>query len=155
MVVACIIKGPLESKPKVEIREFSTVLSGLLACFCMTRNEMEGIGLGSHHCGDIIVQLMPTFCETHGNCPTTVAHEGYSLENLLMMIGADFKQGEIFRRVARVTDVVPTICHLTGIPVPGNVEGGVLWQALKGFVEDRYLEFTKRLLIGKTFLILN
>ena len=25
------IKGPLESKPKVEIREFSTILSGLLA----------------------------------------------------------------------------------------------------------------------------
>jgi len=31
MVVACIVKGPLESKSKVEIREFSTVLSGLLA----------------------------------------------------------------------------------------------------------------------------
>ena len=31
MVVACIVKGPLESKPKVKIREFSTVLSGLLA----------------------------------------------------------------------------------------------------------------------------
>ena len=31
MVVACIVKGPLESRPKVEIREFSTVLSGLLA----------------------------------------------------------------------------------------------------------------------------
>ena len=31
MVVACLIKGPLECKPKVEIREFPTVLSGLLA----------------------------------------------------------------------------------------------------------------------------
>lgn len=31
MVVAYIVKGPLESKPKVEVREFSTVLSGLLA----------------------------------------------------------------------------------------------------------------------------
>lgn len=30
-VVACILKGSLEHKPKVEIREFSTVLSGLLA----------------------------------------------------------------------------------------------------------------------------
>jgi transposase len=30
-VVACILKGPLESKLKVEIREFSTVLSGLLS----------------------------------------------------------------------------------------------------------------------------
>ncbi|MCO1604462.1 hypothetical protein [Desulfosporosinus nitroreducens] len=31
MVVACIIKGSLECKPKAEIREFSTVLFGLLA----------------------------------------------------------------------------------------------------------------------------
>lgn len=30
-LVACIIKGSLESKPKVEVREFSTVLSGILA----------------------------------------------------------------------------------------------------------------------------
>jgi len=30
MVVACILKGPLEHKPKSEIREFSTVLAGLL-----------------------------------------------------------------------------------------------------------------------------
>lgn len=30
MVVACILKGPLERKPNIEICEFSTVLSGLL-----------------------------------------------------------------------------------------------------------------------------
>lgn len=30
-IVACILKGPLDRKPKIEIREFSTVLSGLLA----------------------------------------------------------------------------------------------------------------------------
>ena len=30
-VVACLLKGPLERKPNIEIREFSTVLSGLLA----------------------------------------------------------------------------------------------------------------------------
>ncbi len=30
IVVACVLKGPLNSKPEKEIREFSTVLSGLL-----------------------------------------------------------------------------------------------------------------------------
>ncbi|HZK24901.1 MAG TPA: transposase [Oscillospiraceae bacterium] len=29
-VVACILKGPLDKKPKSEVREFPTVLSGLL-----------------------------------------------------------------------------------------------------------------------------
>ncbi|UWG98371.1 alkaline phosphatase family protein [Dehalobacter sp. DCM] len=109
-----------------------------VVAFCMTRNEMESIGLGGPHCGDIIVELMPTYCETHGNCPTTVAHEGYSLDNLLMMIGAGLKKGELFRRVARVTDVVPTICHLTDTQVPSNTEGGIIWQALEGFQEEQY-----------------
>ena len=29
-VIACILKGPLELKPRKQIREFSTTLSGLL-----------------------------------------------------------------------------------------------------------------------------
>ncbi|WP_240763128.1 hypothetical protein [Paenibacillus thalictri] len=30
-VVVCLLKGPLDRKPDKQIREFSTVLSGLLA----------------------------------------------------------------------------------------------------------------------------
>ena len=109
-----------------------------LVSFCMTRDEMEMVGMGGKHCGDIFVQLMPTYCETHGNCPSTVEHEGYSLNNLCMMVGPDFKEGETINRVIRITDVVPTICHLTDTAMPSNCEGGVIWQALKGFVEEKY-----------------
>lgn len=107
-----------------------------VVAFCMTRDEMEGIGCGGPHCGDIIVELVPTFCKTHGNCQTTVEHEGYSLNCILMMMGPDFKQGEI-RRVIRITDIVPTICHLTDTQVPMDVEGGVIWQALKEFTPEK------------------
>ena len=111
-----------------------------LVSFCMTRDEMEMVGMGGEHCGDIFVQLMPTYCETHGNCPSTVEHENYSLNNLCMMIGADFKQGEKIRRVIRITDVVPTICYLCDNSMPHNCEGGVIWQALKGASEEYLLE---------------
>ena len=107
-----------------------------VVAFCMTRDEMEMVGMGGPHCGDIFMQLMPTYCETHGNCPSTVEHEDYSLNNLCMMIGADFKKGEKIRRVIRITDVVPTLCHLVGNAVPTNCEGGVIWQALEGFEEE-------------------
>lgn len=109
-----------------------------VVAFCMTRDEMEMVGMGGEHCGDIFMQLMPTYCETHGNCPSTVEHENYSLNNLCMMIGSDFKQGEFIRRVIRITDVVPTLCYLCDNEVPSNCEGGVIWQALKNFTEERF-----------------
>lgn len=108
--------------------------------FCMTRDEMEIVGMGGPHCGDILCQLVPTYCEEHANCPTTATNEGYSLNNLCIMGGAGFKQGATIKRVIRVTDVVPTICHLTDTEVSSNVEGGVIWQALEGFTEKVYAE---------------
>lgn len=108
-----------------------------VVAFCMNRDEMEGIGCGGPHYGDIIVELVPTYNETHGNCQTTVEHEGHSLNCLCMMIGDDFKQSESIRRIVRITDIVPTICHLTDTEVPSNVEGGVIWQALRGFKEEQ------------------
>ena len=111
-----------------------------MVAFCMTRDEMEIVGMGGPHCGDILVQLVPTYCEEHANCPTTAGNEGYSLNNLCMMVGAGIKKGELINRVIRCTDIVPTICHLVGTQMPSNVEGGVIWQALEGFEEKRYEE---------------
>lgn len=120
-----------------------------VVAFCMTRDEMETVGMGGPHCGDIFMQLMPTYCETHGNCPTTVEHEDYSLNNLCMMIGANFKNGETIRRVIRVTDVVPTLCYLCDNQVPSNCEGGVIWQALKDFTEEQFTRKMKKVEIQK------
>lgn len=73
-VVVCLLKGPLNRKPEKQIREFPTVLSGLLALADWLEQEgcsdiaMESTGiywrplynvLGSHlqhHCGQ---------CSTH------------------------------------------------------------------------------------------
>ena len=94
--------------------------------------------MGGPHCGDILCQLVPTYCEEHANCPTTASNEGYSLNNLCMMVGAGIKKGAQFNRVIRLTDVVPTICYLTGTSMPSNVEGGIIWQALEGFAEEYF-----------------
>lgn len=109
-----------------------------VVAFCMTRDEMEIVGMGGPHCGDILCQLVPTYCEEHANCPTTATNEGYSLNNLCIMGGAGIKKGVLLNRVIRVTDVVPTICYLTGTAMPSNCEGGVIYQALEGFNEKVY-----------------
>lgn len=101
--------------------------------FCMNRDEMEIVGMGGPHCGDILVELMPTYNKEHAYSPSTCQHEGCSLNCLCLMIGAGFKQRTKFTRPIRIVDVVPTICHLTDTEVPSDVEGGIIWQALAGF----------------------
>lgn len=103
-----------------------------------TRDEMEYLGMGGIHCGDILYQLVPTFNNEHANVVSTVHHEGWSMQNLCIMGGAGFKHGEFIDRPVRITDIVPTICHLVGAGMPGNVEGGVIYQALDGFDEAKY-----------------
>ena len=99
---------------------------------------MEIVGMGGPNCGDIWYQVQPTFCDEHAFSPSTTNNEGHSLGNFLLMNGGGFKKGETINRVVRIVDVVPTICHLAECPMPSNVEGGVIWQALEGFVENKY-----------------
>ena len=106
--------------------------------FCMNREEMEIVGMGGPHCGDILVELMPTYNLEHAFSPTPCTNEGFSLNNLCLMIGGGFKKSASINRIIRVVDVVPTLCYLTDTPVPGNVEGGVIWQALKDFDEPTF-----------------
>ena len=99
--------------------------------FCMTREEMECIGMGGPHCGDIFFQLTRDFGMQHANTPNHVTNHGYSVGCLCMMVGAGLKEGEFIDRPIRNVDIVPTICHLVGNRMPKHVEGGVIYQALK------------------------
>ena len=106
--------------------------------FCLTRDEMEMVGMGGNHVGDILYQVVPKYCNEHAFSPSTTTNEGYSLNNLCIMAGAGFKKGVKINRTIRIVDVVPTICHLGEVPMVSNVEGGVIWQALEGFEEKSY-----------------
>lgn len=109
-----------------------------IVSFAMNRNEMEIVGMGGDNCGDIWYQLVPTFCDEHAFSPSSTNNEGWSLGNFLLMNGGGLKKGETINRVVRIVDVVPTICYLAEAPMPSNVEGGVIWQALEGFEENKY-----------------
>ena len=105
---------------------------------CFTRDEMEYLGMGGIHGGDILYQLVPTFNNEHANVLSTVHHEGWSMQNLCIMGGGGLKKGVYIDRPVRITDIVPTVCYLTDTKMPGSVEGGVIYQALADFDESKY-----------------
>jgi len=98
--------------------------------FAMTREEMESVGMGGNHCGDIFFQLTKNFGFEHAHAPNDVTNQGYSLDCLCLLSGAGIAENKTITRTIRAVDVVPTICHICGIPVPQDVEGGIIYQAL-------------------------
>ena len=48
-----------------------------------------------------------------------------------MMSGPGVRRGLRLGRTVWLTDVTPTLCYLLGLPVPGDAEGAVLYQALQ------------------------
>lgn len=101
-----------------------------VVAFAMTREEMESVGMGGPHCGDIFFQLNPNFQLEHANCPNHVSNFDYSVGCLCVMAGAGIKKGETITRPIRAVDIVPTICEIVRNRMPKNVEGGVIYQAL-------------------------
>ncbi|MGI6685864.1 MAG: alkaline phosphatase family protein [Bacillota bacterium] len=101
----------------------------------MNRVDMEAVGLGGPYCGDIVYFLEDDFSRTHGNGFSNQSLNGYSTTCFFMAAGAGLKKGERINRRVKVVDIVPTICQLTGAPMPKNVEGSIIYQAFEGFEE--------------------
>jgi predicted AlkP superfamily phosphohydrolase/phosphomutase len=98
--------------------------------FALNRNDMEVVGLGGENVGDIFYILEPDFTRCHGNGLSNHTLLGYSMKALFIALGAGVRSGEVIDRKVKVVDIVPTICHLTGSPVPVNAEGGIIYQIL-------------------------
>ena len=99
--------------------------------FALSREDMPILGLYGEHVGDIYFCFTPSFARVHGTTPPTANYSGTSVKCLFLMAGAGVKKGEEIKRPVRAIDIVPTICHLTGFPVPQDAEGGIIYQGLE------------------------
>ncbi|MHB1133775.1 MAG: alkaline phosphatase family protein [Chloroflexota bacterium] len=97
----------------------------------LTREDARCIGLDSPKSGDVVYAVDPRFGKEHGEFLPTARVGIGDMRGLFIMAGPGVKQGEQLERTVHLTDVVPTVCYLTGLPVPAQAEGGVLYQALE------------------------
>jgi hypothetical protein len=68
---------------------------------------------------------------SHHHCLPTATYGGFSVSGILILSGPGVKKG--YRRLPSVwtPDVVPTLCALSGLPLPRQAEGKIVADALK------------------------
>ena len=97
----------------------------------LRREDARLLGLYGDKVGDVIYAFDPRFDDEHGSVLPTARFGVGDLRGLFIMAGPGVKQGGVIERTIRLTDYVPTICHLAELPLPEQCEGGVIYQALE------------------------
>jgi hypothetical protein len=96
----------------------------------LRREDARILGLYGEGVGDVVYAVREEFSDDHGQVLGTGEAAGGSLRSLLLFAGAGARHGAVIERPASLTDVVPTLCHAAGLPLPRQAEGAVLHQAL-------------------------
>jgi len=97
----------------------------------LSKKDARILGLHGDRIGDVIYAIYPWFGAQHGPILPTGEWGPGRLAGLLVFNGPGVKKGYRLQRTCGLTDVVPTICYLMDLPVPEQVEGGVLYQVFK------------------------
>jgi len=98
--------------------------------FALKKSDARLIGLYGDYVGDVVYGVRPEVSGEHGRQLTTGRFGVGDMHGLLLMAGPGLKRGVELERTAWLTDIVPTVCYLMGLPVPAQAEGAVLYQAL-------------------------
>ena len=97
----------------------------------VTRADAEMLNLHGDLVGDVVYALCPEFDGAHGKQLPSVSFGIGGQHSTFILSGAGVRQGVALERQVRVVDVAPTLCYLLGLPMPMNVEGGVVYEALE------------------------
>jgi len=97
----------------------------------VTRADAEMLNLQGDLVGDVVYALHPGFDGAHGKQLPSASFGIGGQHSTFILAGAGVRAGIALRRQVRVVDVAPTIAYLLGLPMPRDVEGGVVYEALK------------------------
>jgi predicted AlkP superfamily phosphohydrolase/phosphomutase len=97
----------------------------------VTREDAEMVNLWSDRVGDVVYALRPEFDGAHGKQLPSVSFGMAGQHSTFIAAGAGIRRGGQLEREVRVIDVAPTVCYLTGAPMPRHVEGGVVYEAVR------------------------
>jgi predicted AlkP superfamily phosphohydrolase/phosphomutase len=106
--------------------------TGLKPVALALKNEDARIlGLYGDRIGDVVYALNPEFGGEHGNFLPAAGYGIGSMKGLLIMAGPGISRGAVLKRNVWLTDIVPTLCHLAELPIPGDSEGSIIHQAFQ------------------------
>ncbi|MDD9302268.1 MAG: hypothetical protein HUK40_07935 [Desulfobacter sp.] len=97
----------------------------------LSKRDARLLGLYGEQCGDVVYAVHPEFSGQHGNILPTARWSVGTLQPLLAFQSPGIKSGFRMERACNLWDVVPTACYLTGLPVPEQTEGAVIYQLLE------------------------
>ncbi len=109
----------------------------------VTHADAEMLNLHGDLVGDVVYALRPEFDGAHGKQLPSVSFGIGGQHSTFILSGAGVRKGIALERQVRVVDVAPTLCYLLGLPMPTDVEGGVVYEALEdpNWHLTRLLEF--------------
>ena len=81
--------------------------------------------------GDVVYALKPGHDGAHGKQLPSVSFGIGGQHSTFILAGAGVRRGVALQRQVRVVDVAPTLAYLLGLPMPANVEGGIIYEALE------------------------
>jgi predicted AlkP superfamily phosphohydrolase/phosphomutase len=97
----------------------------------LTREDAEMVNLWSDLVGDVVYALRAEFDGAHGKQLPSVSFGMAGQHSTFIAAGAGIRRAGKLDGQVRVVDVAPTVCYITGTPMPRNVEGGVVYEAMK------------------------
>jgi len=114
------------------LHEYTDPISGKKPIIMALRKEdARVIGMHGDWVGDVICSISRDFGDQHGAHLATTSYGMGDLRGLFALSGPNIKNGVELERTVWVQDLVPTICYLTGWPVPAQAEGAVVYQAME------------------------
>jgi predicted AlkP superfamily phosphohydrolase/phosphomutase len=98
--------------------------------FALRKEDARFLNIYGPHVGDVVYALSEQFGLQHGPFLPTAEWHGGALRGLFALRGPGIRKGVELERNVWCVDLVPTICHVAGWPVPRDAEGAVIFQAL-------------------------
>jgi predicted AlkP superfamily phosphohydrolase/phosphomutase len=98
--------------------------------FALRKEDARFLNIYGDQAGDVVYALKHDHGHQHGPFLPTADWQGGSLRGLFALSGPGIRKGVQIGRNVWCVDLVPTICHLAGWPVPRDAEGAVIYQAL-------------------------
>jgi hypothetical protein len=99
--------------------------------FALRKEDARFMNIYGEQAGDVVYALKHDHGSQHGPFLPTADYQGGSLRGLMAFSGPGIRKGAQIERNVWCIDMVPTVCHLAGWPVPRDTEGAVIYQALE------------------------